>query len=305
VPILARLIILVVAVTILSASAHGQMQGLRVVLVPERNAFELRSQFKNITDFLAEKLERNLYLEVLPAYTDVVAAFSGHRRADAAFLGSYAYVQARRAVAVEPLVRPVWSSGRASCRSYIIARRDSGIENVADMAGKRLILTGPGCATGYFFPFFYLVNSGITSPRQHFSRIVLGGGHDTVVWSVFTGENDVGAVKSHVLDAMARQDPGIGRELNIIARSSAIPTVCFVVRPDLPRALREQLRFLLVEMDKVEDGRAALRRFGARRFIKTDDADYRLLSGMIQEFTLRGYDPDAPLSGNIITVPGS
>ncbi len=269
---------------------------LRLVVAPERNAFDLQRQYRPVVAFLAAATGLDVFLDVLPDYTSA-GDMLADRRADGGFIGGYAYLEARRQGVAEPLARPVWRSGRASCRGCLVVRRDSGIENVAAMRGKRLVLTGPGCTTGYFFPFFYFANSGISSPQRYFSEILLAGGHDAALWSVFTGETDVGAVKDEVLRRMQERYPAIAGSMQVVARSSEIPSVCFVAGPSMPEDLRSRLRFLLLEMDKVRQGREALDRFGARRFVATVDADFNLLRRMLAEFSARGLSLDRPLFG--------
>ncbi len=269
---------------------------LRLVVAPERNAFDLQRQYRPIVDFLAATTGLAVFLDVLPDYTSAADLFAA-RQADGGFIGGYAYLAARRRGVAEPLARPVWRSGRAACRGCIVVRRDSGIENVAAMRGKRLILTGPGCTTGYFFPFFYLVNSGVSTPQRYFSQIVLAGSHDAALWSVFTGESDVGAVKDVVLRRMQAAYPAVAGAIQVVARSSEIPSICFVAGPSMPDPLRDRLRFLLLEMDKVRQGREALALFGARRFVATVDADFDLLRRMLAEFAAQGVGLDRPLFG--------
>ncbi len=54
-------------------------QGLRLVIVPEKNAFILREQYKPVVDFLTRKIGRNIYLEVTPDYISAVQALVDER----------------------------------------------------------------------------------------------------------------------------------------------------------------------------------------------------------------------------------
>lgn len=257
-------------------------QGLRLVIVPVKNAFILREQFKPVTDFLSQKIGRNIYLEVAPDYMSAVNALVD-KEADAAFLGSYSYLLAHQRAGVEPLARPVWPENKNVCRSYIIARKNSNIRDFPDMAEKRLAIADMNSFSGFIFASCILENNGIADPKGYFDKIILAGSHDTVIWSVVTGEADVGVAQSRVYDALLREYPELVDKLFIISRSAELPAICLVTRPGFPTQERERLFFLLSQMDKTADGKLALDALGATAFERALDADYdpvrKLLEG--------------------------
>lgn len=265
-----------------SSLAGESGSALRVVLIPERNAYEQRCQFINITNFLAEKLGQNVYLEVLPDYQSAINDLV-EGRADIGFLGGLSYLEARRRGGVVSLVRPIWTSGESTCRAYVITRRESGIEDVRGMRGKRLILGSRHSFSSWLFPLYFLANSGVGRPENSFSSVSYDNAQDTILWSVFMGENDVGAVKSCVFDRMSQEWPAIRQEIAIVARSSAVPANCLAVKASMPQEMQDRLRFLLTSMDKIDDGKEALSRFGALRFVKTAEGDFDLLASIIME----------------------
>ena len=112
--------------------------GIRIVLVPEKNAFVLRSQFKPVVDFIAQKFGKTMYLEVAPDYQTAVQALVDHE-AEIGFLGSSTYLLARKKGGVEPLVRPVWPERKNICRSYIFVRKEDG-RNASRSCGQEVPL---------------------------------------------------------------------------------------------------------------------------------------------------------------------
>ncbi|MEW6427590.1 MAG: phosphate/phosphite/phosphonate ABC transporter substrate-binding protein [Thermodesulfobacteriota bacterium] len=256
---------------------------LRVVLIPERNAYEQRSQFSHITNFLSEKLGQNVYLEVMPDYEAAMASLASGQ-ADIGFLGGLSYLEARDRGNVVALVRPIWTSGEATCRAYVVARRDSGIADVASMRGKKLILGSRHSFSAWLFPLYYLANSGVGRVDGYFSSVSFDNAQDTILWSVFMRENDVGAVKSCIFDRMTVESPAIRQEVAIVARSSPVPANCLAVRASMPQEMQDRLQFLLTSMDKVDDGKEALARFGALRFVRTTEGDFTLLASIIREY---------------------
>lgn len=255
---------------------------LSLILVPERNVFELRSKYKHITNFLADKLGVPVAVQVADTYSEAATLLAGGK-VDAGFLGSLSYVNARRLASVEPLVRPVSLDERSVCRSYIFTRKEDAWKDIAELKGRRLIMVDKASTTGFFFPVFSFRNSGIRSLEEHFSKIIFSHSHDVAVWSVFRGEADIGAAKDEVFLDMVREYPEILERVNVVARSGNLPNICLAVRPGLDSYLKEKIRFLLLEMDKTVDGRKALSQFGALSFVRTIDADFDGLRAMLQE----------------------
>lgn len=268
-------------------------QGLRVVIVPEKNAFILREQYKPVVDFLARKIGSNIFLEVTPDYISAVHALV-EKEADAAFLGSYSYLLARQQAAVEPLVRPAWPMAKNVCRSYIIARKNSNIREFSDMEDKRLAVVDTNSFAGFIFASCLLQNYGISDPAKYFDKIIWAGRHDTVVWSVVTGEVDVGVAKSRVYDALLREYPELVDKLFIVSRSAELPSVCLVLRPGFPVQERDRLFFLLSQMDKTDEGKQALAVLGATAFVPANDSDYNPLRHLLEDVRCPAPRPHSP-----------
>lgn len=273
-------------------------QPLRLVIVPEKNAYILREQYKPVVDFLSRKIGRNIYLEVSPDYISAVHALVD-QGADAAFLSSYCYLLARQKAAVEPLVRPVWPPSKNVCRSYIIARKNSNIRELSDMQDKRLAVADANSFAGFIFAVCLFKNYGIGNPAKYFDKIIWAGSHDTVVWSVVTGEVDVGVAQSRVYDALLKEYPELVDKLYIVSRSAELPPICLVLRQGFPVEERDRLFFLLSQMDKTDEGKQALAVLGANAFDAANDADYDPLRQLLEEGRCTTGGASRPLSDQI------
>jgi len=257
-------------------------EALRLVIVPEKNAFILRSQYKPVIDFISQKIGKNIYLEVSTDYFSAVQSFE-KGGADAGFLGSYTYLLARERAKVEPLVRPQWPEKKNICRSYIISRKADGINELQDMKGLRLAVVDRNSLTGFIFADCLFKNSGIFEFEHYFRKIILAASHDNAIWTVVTGEADVGVAKSRVYDDLLNEYPEELDKLLVINRSAEVPTICFVVRKDFPSVERDRLFFLFSQMSKTEEGRNALAVLGAESFVKAYDAEYDPLRQMFEK----------------------
>ena len=73
--------------------------------MPEKNIFEQRRRYAPLAEYMEKKLNLNVELKVLPSYEEVAQKFI-EEEVDAAFFGSFAYVQTHILAGVEQLPVP-------------------------------------------------------------------------------------------------------------------------------------------------------------------------------------------------------
>ena len=262
--------------------SHPDIGGevLRLVIIPEKNVFEQRRRYKFITDYLSKKLEIAVLVEVMNNYGDICDAFL-EGRADAGFFGSFSYVLTRAKADIEPLARPVWLNEESTYRGYIITRKDSSINTVEDMQDKSLILVDKATTAGYVFPMYFFKYSGISNLDDYFAKLIFAGSHDAASWAVYTGEAEVGGVKSHIYNAMAKEYPDFNEQMQVLVESPEVPSNGLAVSNSLNPAIKSRLKNILLRLHENEEGQQVLKDFGALKFIKTTDEDYRVLYTMV------------------------
>ena len=254
----------------------------RLVVVPEQNVFEQRRRYKYITDYLSEKMEMNVTIEIMANYGEISNAFL-EGRADAGFFGSFSYVLTHAKAGLDPIARPVWLDGNSTYRGYIFARKDSGIVTIKDMKNRSLVLVDKATTAGYIFQLFYFTYYGIADLDEYFSRISYARSHDAAAWAVYTGEADIGGAKNHIFNKFKEEYPDFQEQMVILAESPEVPSNGIAVRKDLNPAIKLRLRLLLLGMDTTAEGQQVLKNFGALKFIKTTNDDYKVLYNMVNQ----------------------
>lgn len=243
-----------------------------LALIPEHNVFEQRKQYRPLCAYLESKLGMKVKLKTLSSYGIIWDEF--HRGdVDAAFLGSFSYVLAHRQVGVRIVARPEYEDGTTSYRALIITRKDSGIQTLEDLRGKRYAFVHPLTTAGYLFE---LAQLGLAPSElsSFFGNFFFAGSHDASVLAVFEGRADAGGCKDRVFRRLCRENPALAESMVVIAQSEPVPTNGLAIAGDLPEVQRMRLKRLLLELHhdpQAAEARAAL---GIRRFLSTNDADY-------------------------------
>ncbi len=262
------------------APAPGQ-PALTIALLPERNVFEQKKRYEPIKEYLEARLGRPVNFKLLDSYQLIFSELL-ERRVDGAFFGSMNGTIAQIRGGVEILARPVDLNGVSTYSGLIFTSEGSGVTaDPATWRGKRIALVNKVTTAGYLYPLDLLRRTGFAGkPEGYFSKVIFTGSHDAAILAVFNGEADVGACKNTVYDEFVRLHPEVARALTVLEESPHVPQNGLGVRADLPAELREQLREALVDMERSEEGKRALRRFQAQRFIPTTLADYEPVVAM-------------------------
>ncbi len=255
---------------------------LTIGLIPEMNVFEQVDRFRLLADFLSARIGRPVKLSMLSRYGNIVERIV-KKEVDAAFLGSFTGALASAQLGMEPVARPINLDGSSTYWGYIFVRRDSGIESVEQMRGKRLALVERATTAGYVFPKAYFRRHGIDDLDSHFSEIQFWGSHDASINAVLDHRADVGAAKNTIWEHLSREDPRVSEDLLILATSPKVPSNGLFLAREVDPATREKIRSILLNLEHDAAADQILPRLRAKGFVPTDTESYRPVFALASE----------------------
>lgn len=261
---------------------------LLIGLIPEQNIFKQFEHYLPLAEYVQKRTGIKIELTILSRYGDIIDRFT-QRGMDGAFFGDLTGALAIKKLSVKPLVKPVRVDGSTSVHGYIIVRKDSGINSVADMRGKVIAFVDRATVTGYLFPIVYLRENGVNDIKTFFTEHYFTGSHDAAVYAVLDGRADIGCVKDSIFKNMIKNDPSIKDELKVIAISPAMPVSTLCVKDDLPGHIIKILKETLLNMNRDKEGKKILKRMGLQRFSEARVEDFKPVFMMLKS---AGYDID-------------
>lgn len=205
--------------------------------------------YQPIMEYLSRECGLFFSLRLSSSYEETLVQLD-QGRIQAAFLGTFLYLKARRHHPIRCILKPLNNRFEPYFRSVVVAREDSPLHSVADFRGKRLALPSPLSFSGNWLLGSELKRHGLSVSDLDSVRYF--GFHHTVVYQVLLGQYDAGAVKDRVADEFA--DKGI----RIIAASEPIPGSPIIVHNDLEPAIREAIITALLKIDARRDEYKAL-----------------------------------------------
>lgn len=257
-------------------------EAIVIGLLPEMNVFKQMKRFTPLASYLGQRLGTKVQLTMLSRYGNIVKRLD-EQQVDAAFLGSFTGTLCIIQLDVEPLARPVNLDGTSTYFGYIFVRKDSGIRTVADMRGKTMAFVERATTAGYVFPLAYFKRYGVEDFASFFKKYYFTGSHDAAINAVLNGEADVGAAKNTIFELLQETNPRVRNELLILAESPKVPSNGLCVRHDMDQELKDNLKELLLNLDKDPAGSAVLEKLRAKRFVATHRDDYKPVMDLAAE----------------------
>jgi phosphonate transport system substrate-binding protein len=139
-----------------------------------------------------------------------------------------------------PRVMMAEADGSYGYEMEVLTRRDSGIESVEDLRGRRVAFTSPTSNSGYKAPSVLLESEfGLVAGRDF--EPVFSGRHDNSVLGVLQGDYDAAAVANVVIAQVLARGVGSPDDLRVLYRSGTFPTTAFGVSNRLDAELAERV----------------------------------------------------------------
>jgi phosphate/phosphite/phosphonate ABC transporter binding protein len=216
---------------------------LRFGVVPLQEPSEMYRKFKPLSDHLAEQLGRRVDLKVA---IDMESAEKdlGDNITQVCAMGPTNYVAAQRKYGVIVIAKALRKE-KPFHRAAIVVRKNSPIQSVTDLKGKRFAFGSIGSATSHAIPLAMLKRDGMTTADlRHFEFIAK---HDQLIKAVLDGNIDAAglieeAAQKHLADG-----------LRILTVSIEIPEFNICCNSSVDDETRERLRTILTSLSAANE----------------------------------------------------
>ena len=246
--------IIVVLLVVLAAMGcsedeDGEITKLRWGLIPADDATEMLRQYEPVVEYMESVLGLDVEVQVTTDYTAAIIAMK-QKHIEMAWFGPFSYILAAEEAGAEAIANGVRrDTGKATYKSIIITRADSGIETLDDLKGRTFAFVDPASTSGHLIPRKMLVENGI-DPDEDFSTVHYAGTHNAVELAVKNGTVDAGALGDTTHNRMLKEGHVGPDDILIVHESEPIPGSPIVVRGDLPQDLKDRIKQALIGMDE-------------------------------------------------------
>ncbi len=137
--------------------------------------------------------------------------------------------------------------GQFGYKLQVFTQADSDIQQVADLAGKRVAHTSPTSNSGNQAPRALFPDLGVEPDKDY--EVVYSGSHDQSMLGVVAGDYDAAPVASEVVDRMAERGLYDPAEVRKIWESDPVPTTSFTMAHNLAPELAEKVKEAFFSFD--------------------------------------------------------
>jgi phosphonate transport system substrate-binding protein len=167
-------------------------------------------------------------------------------------------------------------------RGVLIVRRDSGIEQPADLRGKAVSYPAPTALAATMLPQWFLHQAGINVRRDLQNQYV--GTQESSIMNVYLGKTAAGATWLAPWVAFAREHPDIAAQLELKWKTPPLVNYSLVAREGVPPELVARVQALIIGLDGSKEGRNILARMELSRFEAADDRVYQPVAAFVERF---------------------
>ncbi len=222
--------------------------------VPSGEQEEIVAGSEVVGEMLREETGLEIETNIATSYAAVVEAM-GADNTHFAWLPTFSYILAREKYGVKPML-VVGRYGSNTYSAQVLARADSGIKSLEDLAGKSFCRSDPVSTSSWIVPKVMLAAAGVE--EGDLSQIVEAGSHDGVVVAVYNGDCDAGATWVDARTEVEEEYPDVYDEVAVIATSADIPNDNVSVIEGVPEDMVKQIHDALLAILETEQGRDAL-----------------------------------------------
>jgi phosphonate transport system substrate-binding protein len=248
--------------------------------VPSGEQEDIITGGEDIAVLLSEATGLAIEPNVATSYAAVIEAM-GADNAHVAWLNTFNYLLASEKFDAKPLL--VTSRfGTTTYAGQIMTREGSGIETLADLAGKTFCRPDELSTSGWVIPSILLKAAGVE--ESDLGKIIEASNHDGVVIAIYNGDCDAGASYADARDGLEEDYPDVKAVVAILETSDAIPNDNVSVIASLPEDLVEKIKTGLLTIAQTEAGQEALKTtYGIEELELVDDAFYDSFRATLNE----------------------
>jgi len=174
-------------------------------------------------------------------------------------------------------------------KGIFVVRRDSNLTRPADLKGKSVSYPAPTAVAACIMPQYFLHNHGINVNADIENRYV--GSQESTIMNVYLKQTAAGATWPMPWRAFQKDHPREAAELKVIWETESFvnETESFVnnsvmVRADVPPEVGEQVRVLLLGLDRTKEGKSILAGMETACFLPASDRDYDVVRRYVSRF---------------------
>ena len=280
---LSRYFILILALlsTLSANQASYSNEPLTIGIFPRRNAAITIQYFHPIADYLSKRLQRPVQIETSKDFASFWKNVAD-RRYDVVHYNQYHYVDSSKRFGYEVILKNE-EFGKKRLSGAILVRRDSGIEKLTDLRGRKILFGGgPKAMVSYIAARHLLRKAGLKDDEYD---VKFAKNPPNACMGTYLKQADAAGVGDIILNLPLIKKRVKTEQMKFIAISEPLPHIPWAVKNDMPDALKNSIQTILSTLHETDAGKKILQAAKLTRLHTSVDKDYDVARKIINEFS--------------------
>lgn len=241
-------------------------------IFPRNNPIITTRMFTPLVQYLSEKLHKDIVLDTpkdFQTFWEKVKA----KEYDIAHFNQYHYVKSHKEYSYDVVLKNI-EFNESTIAGAIVVRKDSNINSVLDLKGKKVIFGGgPRAMQSYIVAKYLLQNGGLNAGdyEESFST-----NPPNAILSAYFKQADAAGAGDKVLQLQVVKNQIDTSEMKYLVRGEQLAHLPWAVKQGLDPQLVQQFTVLMRDLDKTGAGKAILKKMSLDGFAPASDSDYDL-----------------------------
>lgn len=259
---------LLVMVLALVSSVHAADKTLTLGVFPRFSASETTKRYSPLAEHLAVRLGKPISVSTSRDFQSFWRSL-GENRYDIVQYNQYHYIRSSKNYQV---IAHNKEFGKSTIAGVLYVRKDSGITDLKQLKGARVLFGGGEDAMiGYIAPMYMLLQAGLTK-RDFQSQFAVTPMNSVI--GVYHRQAEAAGSGDMVIDQPAIKNAINPDELVALAVSEQLLHLPWAVRRTMPAGLRDAVQAALLDLENSESGREVLKAALLSGIGKAQDRDY-------------------------------
>lgn len=260
----------IIALTLVAAISMRASAEIRFGILPRLSAAEMVTMFSPVADYLTRELGERV-VPVVPKDFESYKEMARSGQMDFGFANSLVYIEIKRDVNIRPFAVSVEKTAGTKFRGIFIARKDSGIETLQNLKGKRLVFVDKSSVV-YLTGILRLDRAGF-DVNKDFSTMPFAKKVNNVAMAVFSKAADAGVIREDDLEKM--KDKIDLEQIKIVAYTEYSPNWPMFTMPKLNKDTAAKIKAAILKLKPNNpESQKVLEAAKLIGFMPVEDSDY-------------------------------
>ncbi len=253
--------------SVITTSAFAE---IKFAVLPRLRPAEIFNMFTPLANYLSKETGEKVTL-IIPRDFDNFKDMVKAGQVDIGFSNSLVYIDLKKNVNIDPLAVAVEKKGGTKFRGIVIVRKNSGIDSIEKLKGKKIVFVDKGSVV-YLTGMSLLKKSGYKSDKD-FIMLPFAKTVSNVAMTVYNKTADAGVIREDDFEKM--KDKVNLAEIAIVGYTDYAPNWPLFSMPNLGKDKAAKIRAALLKLKPNEDeARSVLSKADLNGFAGVTDKDY-------------------------------